>query len=100
MVVEKMLAAEGVSRLELGREAFEERVWAWKREYGDFITGQMRRMGASCDWTRERFTLDSQLSGESPPAGPSATMLRQMLSMVCLLRLDTLALHPRLPAQR
>ncbi|EIE27636.1 valyl-tRNA synthetase [Coccomyxa subellipsoidea C-169] len=62
MVVEKMLAAEGQSRLGLGRAAFEERVWAWKREYGDFITGQMRRLGASCDWSRERFTLDSQLS--------------------------------------
>ena len=63
MVVEKMLKGEGTSRLELGREAFEERVWAWKGEYGGFITGQMRRMGASCDWTRERFTLDGQLSG-------------------------------------
>lgn len=67
VVVEKMLAAEGVSRLQLGREAFEERVWQWKREYGDFIASQMRRMGASCDWTRERFTLDAQLSGEGTP---------------------------------
>jgi hypothetical protein len=64
MVVEKMLATEGVSRLDLGREAFEERVWQWKQQYGDFITSQMRRMGASCDWSRERFTLDAQLSGE------------------------------------
>ncbi len=60
-----MLAAEGQSRLGLGRAAFEERVWAWKRQYGDFITGQMRRLGASCDWSRERFTLDTQLSGLS-----------------------------------
>lgn len=63
MVVEKMLAAEGASRRELGREGFEARVWAWKREYGGFITGQLRRLGASCDWSRERFTLDEQLSG-------------------------------------
>ena len=66
LVVEKMLAAEGSSRLQLGRQAFEERVWAWKREYGGFITGQMRAMGASCDWSRERFTLDAQLSGALP----------------------------------
>ena len=66
MVVEKMLAAEGVNRRELGRAGFEERVWAWKREYGSFITGQLRRLGASCDWSRERFTLDEQLSGGVP----------------------------------
>ena len=63
MVVEKMLREEGGSRLEMGRQAFEDRVWQWKGEYGGFITQQMRRMGASCDWSRERFTLDSQLSG-------------------------------------
>ncbi|CAL8463583.1 g3117 [Coccomyxa elongata] len=62
LVVEKMLAEEGLTRLGMGRQAFEERVWGWKRQYGDFITGQMRRLGASCDWSRERFTLDSQLS--------------------------------------
>ena len=59
-----MLREEGRSRLEMGRAAFEERVWQWKAEYGGFITQQMRQMGASCDWSRERFTLDSQLSGE------------------------------------
>ena len=59
-----MLKEEGQSRLEMGRKAFEERVWQWKAEYGGFITQQMRQMGASCDWSRERFTLDSQLSGE------------------------------------
>jgi valyl-tRNA synthetase len=64
LVVEKMLASEGVSREQLGREAFVERVWAWKAEYGGFITQQLRRLGASCDWSRERFTLDAQLSGE------------------------------------
>jgi valyl-tRNA synthetase len=63
MVVEKTLAAEGTSRRALGRDAFVERVWAWKREYGGFITGQLRRLGASCDWSRERFTLDEGLSG-------------------------------------
>eukprot|EP00884_Botryococcus_braunii_P003795 jgi/Botrbrau1/13416/Bobra.0082s0022.1 len=62
MVVEKMLAAEGVTRQSLGRAAFEERVWQWKDQYGGFITQQLRRLGASCDWSRERFTLDAQLS--------------------------------------
>ena len=62
-VVEKALAAAGgPSRAELGREAFEARVWEWKEEYGGAITRQMRRLGASCDWSRERFTLDSGLS--------------------------------------
>eukprot|EP00198_Chlamydomonas_reinhardtii_P003262 XP_001692598.1 predicted protein [Chlamydomonas reinhardtii] len=63
-VVEKMLHKEGASRLGLGREAFTERVWQWKEEYGGFITNQLRRLGASCDWSRERFTLDEGLSGE------------------------------------
>ena len=63
-VVEKMLEKqEGVARLALGRAAFTERVWSWKAEYGGFITNQLRRLGASCDWTRERFTLDEGLSG-------------------------------------
>ena len=57
-----MLAGEGTSRLELGREAFLARVWAWQRQYGATITGQLRRLGASCDWSRERFTLDPGLS--------------------------------------
>lgn len=67
LVVEKMLASEGTSRAELGREAFTERVWEWKREYGGAITGQLRRLGASCDWSREQFTLDPKLSGAPPP---------------------------------
>ncbi len=58
-VVEKMLRAEGTSRQELGREAFVERVWAWKEEYGAQIVEQYKRLGASCDYERERFTLDS-----------------------------------------
>jgi valyl-tRNA synthetase len=57
-VVEKMLVEEGTSRKELGREAFVERVWGWKEEYGSRIVEQMKRLGASCDYERERFTLD------------------------------------------
>ena len=61
--VEKdLLRTEEVTREELGREAFVERTWAWKRKYGGIITRQLRRLGASCDWTRERFTLDEGLS--------------------------------------
>jgi valyl-tRNA synthetase len=57
-VVERMLREEGTSRQELGREAFVERVWAWKEEYGSQIVEQYKRLGASCDYERERFTLD------------------------------------------
>jgi valyl-tRNA synthetase len=57
-VVEKGLRAEGVSRQELGREAFVEKVWEWKEEYGSRIVEQYKRLGASCDYERERFTLD------------------------------------------
>ncbi|MGI1657701.1 MAG: valine--tRNA ligase [Desulfitobacterium sp.] len=56
--VEEQLAKEGTNRHELGRDKFLERVWDWKREYGGRITGQLRRLGASCDWSRERFTMD------------------------------------------
>ena len=62
MVVERELAAEGISRHDLGREAFVERVWEWKRKSGGSITSQMRALGDSCDWSRERFTLDEGLS--------------------------------------
>ncbi|HEY8352870.1 MAG TPA: class I tRNA ligase family protein, partial [Sphingomonadales bacterium] len=62
MVVERQLDAEGVSRRDLGREKFVERVWKWKEESGGTITRQMRRLGASCDWSRERFTMDEGLS--------------------------------------
>ncbi|MFN3326483.1 MAG: valine--tRNA ligase [Bryobacteraceae bacterium] len=62
MVVERKLAEEGVSRHDLGREEFEKRVWQWKQEYGDTIKRQMVRLGTSCDWSRERFTLDEGLS--------------------------------------
>ncbi|MCL1939780.1 MAG: valine--tRNA ligase [Desulfovibrionaceae bacterium] len=61
-VVERRLKEEGKSRHDLGREAFIERVWAWKEEYGDNIRRQIKAVGASVDWTRERFTLDEGLS--------------------------------------
>ena len=57
-VVERELASEGLDRHELGREKFLERVWAWVHQYRGKIRAQLRRLGASCDWTRERFTLD------------------------------------------
>jgi valyl-tRNA synthetase len=62
LVVENMLREQGTSREALGREKFEETVWTWKEKYGGIITQQIRRLGASCDWTRERFTLDEGLS--------------------------------------
>jgi valyl-tRNA synthetase len=58
-VVERQLAAEGLSRHDLGREKFVERVWRWKAESGGVITGQMRRLGDSVDWSREAFTMDA-----------------------------------------
>jgi valyl-tRNA synthetase len=61
-VVERELHAQGVDRHALGREAFVARVWEWKREYGSRITRQMRELGESCDWERERFTMDEGLS--------------------------------------
>jgi len=61
-VVERQLAGENLSRHDLGREKFIERVWAWKKEKGGAIINQLKRMGASCDWDRERFTMDEGLS--------------------------------------
>ena len=61
-IVENQLAAEGKTRHDLGRAKFIERVWEWKEESGSTITNQMRRLGASIDWTRERFTMDEGLS--------------------------------------
>ena len=58
MLVERQLATEGKTRHELGREAFVERVWDWKKESGDTISRQIRRMGSSLDWSRDRFTMD------------------------------------------
>ena len=62
MVVERTLDQEGTTRKALGREAFVERVWQWKETSGGAITNQLRRLGASCDWSRERFTMDEGLS--------------------------------------
>jgi valyl-tRNA synthetase len=62
MMVERQLVAEGTSRQQLGREAFVERVWEWKRHYGGAILDQMKRLGASVDWQREYFTMDENLS--------------------------------------
>ncbi|MBN8552379.1 MAG: valine--tRNA ligase [Caulobacterales bacterium] len=63
MVVERQLAAQGnISRRDMGRDAFVETVWKWKAESGGTIVRQLRRLGASCDWSRERFTLDDGLS--------------------------------------
>jgi valyl-tRNA synthetase len=61
MVVERQLQDEGTSRIELGREKFVERVWQWKQESGGQICNQLRRMGASVDWERDRFTMDPEL---------------------------------------
>ena len=62
MQIEKSLAREGLTREQIGRDEFLKRTWAWKEKYGGIITDQIRRLGASCDWTRERFTLDDGLS--------------------------------------
>ena len=62
MVVERQLEKDGLSRLEMGREDFTDKVWQWKRDSGNTISNQLRRMGASVDWTRERFTMDEGLS--------------------------------------
>ena len=62
MLVERQLLAEGTNRHEIGREAFEQRVWQWRNESGDNISQQLRRMGSSLDWSRDRFTLDDGFS--------------------------------------
>ncbi|MBV6446620.1 MAG: Valine--tRNA ligase [Nitrosomonas sp.] len=62
IVVERQLDQQKLDRRAMGREAFLERVWQWKEESGSTITRQMRRLGTSCDWTRERFTMDAELS--------------------------------------
>jgi valyl-tRNA synthetase len=61
-VVERQIGQEGLSRHELGREAFLEKVWTWREKYGGIIINQLKRLGASCDWDRERFTMDEGLS--------------------------------------
>ncbi|MGE5542845.1 MAG: valine--tRNA ligase, partial [Bacillota bacterium] len=62
MKIEEMLEKEGTNRWELGREKFLERAWEWKEKYGGTIVGQLKRMGCSCDWSRERFTMDEGCS--------------------------------------
>src|ERR671921_2040319 len=62
MVVERNLDSQGVKRAEIGREAFLEHVWEWKAQSGGAITRQLRRLGASCDWSNERFTMDPGFS--------------------------------------
>jgi valyl-tRNA synthetase len=62
MMVERQLATEGTSRKEMGREAFVQRVWCWRKLYGGAILDQMKRLGASVDWSREYFTMDDRLS--------------------------------------
>src|SRR5512142_913803 len=62
MLVDRDLQRQGISRFDLGRGKFLERVWEWKEKYGGEIIEQLKRIGASCDWTRERFTLDPGLS--------------------------------------
>jgi valyl-tRNA synthetase len=62
MMVERQLVSEGTDRKALGREAFTERVWTWKHQYGSAITDQMRRLGASVDWSREFFTMEDKLN--------------------------------------
>ncbi|MBN1830307.1 MAG: valine--tRNA ligase [Deltaproteobacteria bacterium] len=61
-VVEKEIAKEGITRHDIGRESFIERVWQWKKQYGGIILNQLQKLGCSCDWERERFTMDEGLS--------------------------------------
>lgn len=62
MVVERQLAQQNISRYDLGRDAFLKKVWSWKQESGNMITSQIRRLGSSLDWSRERFTMDDNIS--------------------------------------
>jgi valyl-tRNA synthetase len=62
LMVERQLASEGMSRRDMGRDAFVERVWDWKKHYGGVILQQMKRLGASVDWSREYFTMDERMS--------------------------------------
>ena len=70
-VVEKTIAKEGKTRFDLGRDAFIDRVWKWRDESGRTIVGQLKRLGASCDWSRERFTMDEQCTRASIAASTS-----------------------------
>jgi len=72
MVVERQLGAQGIDRHDLGRDKFLDKVWEWKAESGGNITRQIRRLGSSVDWSRERFTMDDGLSEAGKPS-PVAT---------------------------
>lgn len=80
MVVERQLAENGISKQDLGRDAFVERVWGWKEEKGGEILNQLRRLGASCDWSREAFTLSPDLSG--PPHKLQATTYAEVAGLL------------------
>ena len=81
MVVERELAAEGVTRHDLGREKFEERVWEWKKQYGGTIVKQMIQLGTSCDWSRERFTPAKVRPFTSPSENRAARRIGAVASM-------------------
>jgi len=76
MVVARQLAEQGINFRDLGREKFEERVWQWKAESGGTIKKQMVQLGASCDWSRERFTLDPACP--VPCARPSSASTKRV----------------------
>jgi len=63
-VIERELKKEGKTRFDLGREKFLERAWAWKEKYGDIILNQLKKIGASCDWSRTRFTMNENYQKE------------------------------------
>ena len=99
-VVERQLAEEGKTAHDLGREAFVERVWEWKEEYGGTIIRQLKRLGASCDWARERFTMDEGLSrggarGLRPPLRGGPDLPRATASST-----GARAARPRSPTSR
>jgi valyl-tRNA synthetase len=61
-LVEKKLSSDGISKNHLGRKKFVEKVWEWKNEYGGIIINQLKKLGCSCDWSRNAFTMDENLS--------------------------------------
>src|SRR5947209_17014889 len=85
MMVERQLASEGTSRQKLGREAFVQRVWDWKKHYSGAIQAQMKRLGVSVDWDREYFTMDENLSRRSEE---HTSELQSRQYLVCRLLLE------------
>ena len=113
VVEKKLLRERGVSRQQMGREAFLKEVWTWKEQYGNTITSQLRRLGSSLDWSRERFTMDEMLSAAVQASAGSGDALRRWelsptpLDMRCMATrhsffLSSIPLYPacfmRLPA--